>query len=114
MKKSIKITGEGHYEVVIATVHPSGTVAITERQWDKAVDRLIAKGVNPNKIDNPDDLGLVITSNAKQILPPEDRDKIPVQIRLTQQEYDMVLSQSASKGLKIAPYLRFLIYEHSK
>ena len=49
-----------------------------------------------------------------QTIPPEDRDKIPVQLRLTPQEYDMLQTQAAAKGLKLAAYLRSLIYEHSK
>lgn len=43
-----------------------------------------------------------------------DRDKIPVQIRLTPEEYDMLRSQARAKGLKLAAYLRSLIYEHAK
>lgn len=63
MKKAIKVSGEGHYEVVMATVAQSGTLSITSRQWDRAVDRLIAKGCNPNRIDSPEELGLVITQS---------------------------------------------------
>lgn len=49
-----------------------------------------------------------------QSIAPEDRDKIPVQLRLTPEEYDMLHVQAKAKGLKMAAYLRSLIYEHNK
>ena len=44
----------------------------------------------------------------------EEINKIPVQLRLTPEEYDMLQSQAQAKGLKLAAYLRSLIYEHVK
>jgi hypothetical protein len=45
---------------------------------------------------------------------PKIQNKIPVQLRLTPKEYDILQSQAQAKGLKLAAYLRSLIYEHSK
>lgn len=39
--------------------------------------------------------------------------KMLVQLRLTKEEYEMLKSQARAKGLKMASYLRSLIYEKS-
>lgn len=47
---------------------------------------------------------------------PEDvkrERKIPVQVRLTETEYKMLEQQAAARGLKLAQYIRTLLYERA-
>lgn len=44
----------------------------------------------------------------------EKPKKIPVQLRLTQSEYAMLKQQAQAKGLNLAGYLRYLIYQKNE